>query len=47
MNFEESKSKIKKLLLQKLQDVAFREWLLKLKKSAHINIEYDLLQKIS
>ena len=47
MNFKESKSKIANLLLQNLQDIAFREWLLNLKKNAYINIEYDLLQKIS
>ena len=47
MNFNESKSKIEKLLLQDLQDTAFQEWLLKLKKDAHINIKYDLLQKIN
>jgi len=47
MNFKESKSKIEKILLQNLQDIAFREWLLKLKINARINIEYDLLQKIS
>tara|TARA_Y100001936_G_scaffold248261_1_gene295729 strand:- start:950 stop:1879 length:930 start_codon:yes stop_codon:yes gene_type:complete len=47
MDFKESKGKIKKLLLQDLQDIAFREWLLNLKKNAYINIEYDLLQKIS
>ena len=47
MSFKESKNKIEKILLQELQDIAFREWLLKLKKNAQINIEYDLLQKIS
>ena len=47
MNFIESKSKIEKLLMQDLHDIALREWLLKLKNNAHINIEYDLLQKIS
>ena len=47
MDFKESKSKIKKLLLQDLQNIAFREWLLKLKEDSHIIIEYDLLQKIS
>ena len=47
MNFKESKSKIEKILLQDLQDIAFRKWLLKLKKNAHINIEYDLLQNIN
>jgi len=47
MNFDESKSGIEKILLQDLQDKAFQEWLLNLKQNAHIDIEYDLLQKIS
>ena len=47
MNFIESKNKIEKILLQNRQDIAFRKWLLKLKRNAHINIEYDFLQNIS
>ena len=47
MNFIESKNKIEKVLFQDRQDIAFRKWLLKLKRNAHINIEYDLLQNIN
>ena len=46
MNFIESKNKIEKIILQDKQDIAFRKWLLKLKRNAHINFEYDLLQII-
>jgi len=47
MDFEESKIRIKKLLLQDLQDKAFQEWFLKLKRNARIDIKYDVLEKIN
>ena len=47
MNFDESKSRIEEILLHDRRDKAFREWLLKLKQKARINIEYELLQEIS
>ena len=47
MNFEESKSSIKKILLQDLQDKAFQEWFLNLKRNARIDIKYDVLEKIN
>ena len=47
MDFEESRSRIKKILLQDVQDKAFQEWFLKLKRNARINIKYDVLNKIN
>jgi len=47
MDFEESKSSIKKILLQHLQDKAFHEWFLKLIRDARIDIKYDVLEKIN
>ena len=47
MNFEESKKKVKQILLQKLQDKAFQVWLVKLKEKAVIDINYDILEKIN
>jgi len=47
MEFEESKSSIKKVLLKDLQDKAFQEWFLKLKRNARIDIKYDVLEKIN
>ena len=47
MNFEESKSRIKKILLQDRQDEAFQNWFSKLKQNADIDVEYDVLQRIS
>ena len=47
MEFEESRSGIKKILLKDLQDKAFQEWLLKLKRNARIDIKYDVLEKIN
>jgi len=47
MDFDESRSSIKKILLQDLQDKAFREWFLKLKRNARIDIKYDVLEKIN
>ena len=47
MNFEESKGKVEKILLQHLQDQAFQKWFLKLKQNAEIEIEYESLEKIN
>ncbi len=47
MDFEESKSRVKKILLQHLQDQAFQEWFLKLKQDSKIEIEYETLEKIN
>ena len=47
MDFEESKSSIKKILLRDLQDKAFQKWFLKLKRNARIDIKYDVLEKIN
>jgi len=47
MEFKESKSSIKKVLLKDLQDKAFQEWFLKLKRNARIDIKYDVLEKIN
>ena len=46
MYFEESRSRIKKILLQDLQEKAFQEWFLKLKRNARIDIKYDVLENI-
>ena len=47
MDFEESRSSIKKILLRDLQDKAFQKWFLKLKRNARIDIKYDVLHKIN
>jgi len=47
MDFEESKSRVEKILLEYLQDQAFQKWFLKLKKNAEIEIEYESLEKIN
>ena len=47
MDFEESKSRVEKILLQHLQDQAFQKWFLKLKQNAEIEIEYESLEKIN
>ena len=47
MDFEESKSSIKKILLRDLQDQAFQNWFLTLKQNARIDIKYDVLDKIN
>jgi len=47
MEFEESRARIKKILLRDLQEKAFQEWFLKLKKNARIDIKYDVLEKIN
>jgi len=46
MDFEESRSSIKKILLRNLQDKAFQKWFLKLKQNARIDIKYDVFDKI-
>jgi len=46
MNFDESKTMIKNILLQELQDKAFQDWFFKLKKNSRIEVNYELLQKI-
>ena len=47
MDFVESKRRVKKILLQHLQDHAFKKWFLKLKQNAEIEIEYESLEKIN
>ena len=47
MDFEESRSSIKKILLKDLQEKVFHEWFLKLKRNARIDIKYDILEKIN
>jgi deoxyadenosine/deoxycytidine kinase len=47
MDFEESKSRVEKILLQHLQDQAFQKWFLKLKQDSKIEIEYESLEKIN
>ena len=47
MDFEESKSRVKKILLEYLQEQAFQKWFLKLKQNAEIEIEYESLEKIN
>jgi parvulin-like peptidyl-prolyl isomerase len=46
MNFEESKSRVKKILLQHLQDQAFQRWFVKLKQDSKIEIKYETFEKI-
>jgi peptidyl-prolyl cis-trans isomerase C len=46
MDFEESKGRVKKILLQQLQDLAFQAWFVKLKQDSKIEIKYDSLEKI-
>ena len=47
MDFEESKSRVGKILLQHLQDQAFQKWFLKLKQNAEIEIDYESFEKIN
>jgi parvulin-like peptidyl-prolyl isomerase len=47
MDFKESRSRIKKILLRDLQDKAFQKWFLKLKQNARIVVKYDALDKIN
>jgi parvulin-like peptidyl-prolyl isomerase len=46
MDFEESKGRVKKILLQHLQDQAFQKWFVKLKQNSKIEIKYESLEKI-
>jgi parvulin-like peptidyl-prolyl isomerase len=46
MDFEESKSRVKKILLHKLQDQAFQKWFGKLKQDSKIEIKYEALEEI-
>lgn len=46
MSFEESRSRVEKILLQDLQNKVFQEWFLKLKKNSRIEVDYESLQKI-
>ena len=47
MSFDESRVQIERILLQGLQDKAFKEWLLDLKEKAVIELKYDSLEKIN
>ncbi len=47
MDFEESKSRVEKILLQQLQDQSFQKWFLKLKQDSKIEIIYESLEKIN
>ena len=47
MDFEESKSRVEKILLEQLQDQAFQKWFLKLKQDSKIEIKYESLEKIN
>jgi parvulin-like peptidyl-prolyl isomerase len=47
MDFEESRDRVKKILLQHLQDQAFQKWFLKLKQDSKIEINYESLEKIN
>jgi parvulin-like peptidyl-prolyl isomerase len=46
MDFERSKSRVKKTLLRKLRDEAFQEWFVKLKQDSKIEIKYETFEKI-
>jgi parvulin-like peptidyl-prolyl isomerase len=46
MDFEESKGRVKKTLLHKLQDQAFKKWFVKLKQGSKIEIKYETLEEI-
>jgi parvulin-like peptidyl-prolyl isomerase len=46
MDFEESRSRVKKILLHKLQDQAFQKWFVKLKLGSKIEIKYETLEEI-
>ncbi len=47
MSFDESKKQIEQVLLQGLQDKAFQKWMIQLKESSVIEINYDFLEKIN
>ena len=46
MNFKESRKKIFVKLLQKAQEKAFNEWLIKIKNNSNIIIKYEILEQI-
>jgi parvulin-like peptidyl-prolyl isomerase len=46
MSFDESKSKVEKILLQTIQDEAFQKWFLKLKRDSKIEIKYEFIEQI-
>jgi parvulin-like peptidyl-prolyl isomerase len=46
MDFEESRSGVKKILLHKLQGQAFQKWFVKLKQDSKIEIKYETLKEI-
>jgi parvulin-like peptidyl-prolyl isomerase len=46
MDFEESKSSVKKILLRNLQDKAFQKWFVMLKQNSKIEIKYETIEKI-
>jgi parvulin-like peptidyl-prolyl isomerase len=47
MGFDESKKQIKQILFQDLQDKAFHNWLVQLKKKSAIDIKYEFFEKIN
>ena len=47
MNFDESKKRVKQILLEEIQGKAFQEWIIKLKEKSVIEVKYDLLEKIN
>ncbi len=47
MSFDESKKQIEQVLLQDIQDKAFQEWMIQLKKKSTIKVNYDFLKKIN
>ncbi len=46
MSFDESKKQIEKVLLEELQDKAFKSWFVQLKENSMIEIKYELFEKI-
>jgi len=46
MSFDESKNRIEKLFLEKLQSSAYQSWLIQLKKNAVIEIKNEIFEKI-
>tara|TARA_B100000686_G_scaffold238647_1_gene246837 strand:- start:2298 stop:3269 length:972 start_codon:yes stop_codon:yes gene_type:complete len=46
MGYDESKSIIKKTLIQDLQDKGFQDWFIKIKQNSRIDVNYEILQKI-
>ena len=46
MSFDESKKQIEKNLLEELQSLAFKKWLIQLKEKSEIDIKYEIFEKI-